>query len=316
MNAKLEVMELRWKWQGGLPQLVGGVGLGLILAMSVPGQLQAQTPGAPGPDGDLAVDTRTADGMTGEYGLAGSLVTYDARRTGPERATVSLTVNGKRLDATVDFAARTGSWTGHGTILGSDGKTALAGMERALTARLTPGRAQLGPHEALLYRAVMLWAEAPAGHVLNADSFSKPAEGAGDRDDARAGSQPGGEPCLDPVTGRVSVAACQQANANGIAYFAAGCSGGSALECHDAESHCWTCTVVSVGKAANCKGRCGGGCCIPDGLGIYTYDCLDHDECCGDHGGCFNPWDSECGDEYGEADDDFWLASPNCGWQC
>lgn len=56
-------------------------------------------------------------------------------------------------------------------------------------------------------------------------------------------------------------------------------------------------------------GECGPGC---NGLNIYTYDCGDHDRCGRVHGGSTNPWDSECGDEYFEADDDFIWGWPNC----
>lgn len=305
------------RWMRRIQQIVGGVGMGLVLALSSPEALMANTVNPPSADGDLAVATRTQERITGEYGLAGSLVTYDARRTGADQATVTLIVNGKRLEGTVDFAARSGSWTGHGAILGTDGKTALLGMERALAGAISPKRSRIGPHETLLYRAVMFFSEAPAGFPLTGGEFAAPTERTAIKQPSSGPtSTDAGEPCLDPITGEVSVLACQVGGEDGILYMPTGCTGGNALECHDSDSHCYRCTVVAVGKAVNCKGRCGGGCCVPDGLGIYTYDCLDHDQCCGDHGGCFNPWDGECGDEYGDAFDDFWLASTNCGWQC
>ena len=296
---------LRW-----LPQTVMGAGIGLILAMSYPMQLQAYQPPAPTADGDLAVAVRTANALSGSYGLAGSLVEFTADRAGPDQAGIRINVNGVVLAATVDYAKRSGSWIGDGQILGTNGKTALTGMERALAKRLRPGKDALGPHEALLYRAVSYWSEAPAGLVLTGDSFEGPTES--DSPKGATGT-PVEQECLNPMTGEQSVLACQESNEDGVWYTA--CSG-SAVECHDANGHCFQCTWTTIGKAVNCKGRCGGGCCIPDGLGVYTYDCLDHDSCCAEHGGCFNPWDGECGDEYGEADDDFWLGRDNCGWQC
>ena len=65
------------------------------------------------------------------------------------------------------------------------------------------------------------------------------------------------------------------------------------------------------GKAANksydkgCMGRCGAGCGKKNGQGIYTYDCLVHDVCAfydRKLGGLF---DTDCGDEYFLAIDDF-----------
>ncbi|MFY1672726.1 hypothetical protein ACN27G_22645 [Plantactinospora sp. WMMB334] len=300
-----------------MPQSMMGIGLGLIIAASLPTAVFAEPQQSPGPNGDLTFEVRDTTAVQGKYGLAGSLVEYDARRTAADRATVTVKVNGVVLEATVDFAARTGSWQGHGKILGGEGKTALAGMEKALAGQLRPGKAVLGPHEALLHRAVNYWSEAPAGYVLTGDSFSKPAESDVPKPLTDEKGEPlaaaGEEECLNAMTGEQSAAACQQSNEDGILYTS--CSGSHA-ECHDANSHCFRCASANVGKSVNCKGRCGGGCCVPDGLGIYTYDCLDHDQCCGDHGGCLNPWDGECGDEYGEADDDFLLGRQNCGWQC
>jgi hypothetical protein len=297
-----------------IPRVMLGAGIGLIIATAAPGTLQAQPLGAPPADGDLVITSRDQNKVVGRYAVAGSLVNYDARRTGTDSADLTLRVNGVRLTATVDFAAHSGSWRGDGQILGSGGKSALAGMERALARQIKPKISPVGPHEALLYRAVTYWSEAPAGFALIGDSVN----GVTESDKAKpipAGEtvRRPGDKCLDPVTGELSAAACQQSNEDGILYT--GCSG-SAWACHDANDHCFTCASETIGKAANCQGRCGAGCCVPDGLGIYTYDCLDHDTCCRYHGGCVNPWDGECGDEYGEADDDFFWAYDNCGPQC
>ncbi|HEX6076737.1 MAG TPA: hypothetical protein VFZ32_15915 [Micromonosporaceae bacterium] len=299
-----------------IPRVMLGAGIGLVIATAGPGSLQAQPLAVPSADGDLVIDSRDRTEVVGQYGIAGSLVSYDARRTGTDSATLRLVVNGVRLTATVDFASRSGSWSGDGQILGTEGKSALAGMERALARQIKPKVNPIGPHEALLYRAVSYWSEAPAGLALTGDSFSGVVES--DKAKKIPAGEAGklrrpGDKCLDPVTGEVSTAACQQSNEDGVLYT--GCSG-SAWACHDADSHCFTCASEQIGQAANCRGRCGGGCCVPDGLGIYTYDCLDHDTCCGYHGGCTNPWDSECGDEYWEADDDFLFGQQNCGWQC
>ncbi len=42
-------------------------------------------------------------------------------------------------------------------------------------------------------------------------------------------------------------------------------------------------------------------------------DCAEHDRCCRVHGGCLNPFDTECGDEFQEAADgkNFW----KIGWR-
>ncbi|WP_010521381.1 hypothetical protein [Aquimarina agarivorans] len=55
-----------------------------------------------------------------------------------------------------------------------------------------------------------------------------------------------------------------------------------------------------------CLGRCGSGC--PSFFTLasaWTKDCLDHDRCGRALGGSTNPFDSNCGDEYADAADDY-----------
>jgi len=56
----------------------------------------------------------------------------------------------------------------------------------------------------------------------------------------------------------------------------------------------------------DCIGRCGAGCgSIFSLASAWTKDCLDHDRCGRINGGSTNPFDSQCGDEYAEAADDY-----------
>ncbi len=56
----------------------------------------------------------------------------------------------------------------------------------------------------------------------------------------------------------------------------------------------------------DCIGRCGSGCgSFFTIASAWTKDCLDHDRCGRVNGSSFNPFDSECGDEYREAADDY-----------
>lgn len=55
-----------------------------------------------------------------------------------------------------------------------------------------------------------------------------------------------------------------------------------------------------------CLGRCGSGCGSWFSLAsAWTKDCLDHDQCGRQLGGSTNPFDSNCGDEYSDAADDY-----------
>lgn len=113
------------------------------------------------------------------------------------------------------------------------------------------------------------------------------------------------------VDGEVNAASgCQQDDDDGIILWS--CWGALRWLPHDAQSHCfYNYQVWSGPGSSNCIGACGAGCIMS---ASYTQDCGDHDYCCLKHGGCFNPWDASCGDEYWDADDDFlwsWLL-PAC----
>ncbi len=55
-----------------------------------------------------------------------------------------------------------------------------------------------------------------------------------------------------------------------------------------------------------CIGRCGSGCgSFFTVASAWTKDCLDHDRCGRVNGSSTDPFDSECGDEYREAADDY-----------
>ena len=59
-------------------------------------------------------------------------------------------------------------------------------------------------------------------------------------------------------------------------------------------------------NGSDCIGRCGSGCgSWFSWRSAWTKDCLDHDRCGRVNGGSTDPFDSECGDEYDEAADDY-----------
>lgn len=59
-------------------------------------------------------------------------------------------------------------------------------------------------------------------------------------------------------------------------------------------------------NGSDCIGRCGSGCgSFFSWASAWTKDCLDHDRCGRVNGGSSDPFDSECGDEYNEAADDY-----------
>ena len=86
---------------------------------------------------------------------------------------------------------------------------------------------------------------------------------------------------------------------------------------HDAEEIHDFCresaTVTGCHLGTQCVGRCGPGCGLLIGAGTYRLDCAEHDRCCRQHGNCFSPAATYCGDEWRDAADDFIFGARSCG---
>lgn len=245
--------------------------------------------------------TRGAQETAGEFGRAGSLVSFSARVDTDKNVSVRVFVDDVQLDATFDRTTQTVFLTGHGRALFAEHRNALIGLARQIDAAIPAGDRALTPQEDLLRRVVFLWAEAPAGLALEDRTVSAPAPAKSGVRQALGLSEGTSAPGTE--------ASCYVSDGDGIRYFA--CSYHYDTVCHDADNggHCWGCESVPVGCGGNCLAECGPGC---SGTNAVTWDCGDHDRCCQAHGGCLNPFDSNCGDEYGDAADDFLFASANC----
>jgi hypothetical protein len=168
------------------------------------------------------------------------------------------------------------------------------------------------PHVEHLLRRVSFWSMAPIGLTLGDRVVRAHDERVvGDRvpPDGAVVLEPGDEETHDvglpgPEVDR------QGGDEDGVWYI--GCNR-SSTAVHDSGGHCKVWESVYGGPASSsCHGKCGPGCTWGLSWG-YTYDCHDHDRCGRSHGGSANPWDSECGDEYWEADDDYaWSRSGYC----
>lgn len=127
-------------------------------------------------------------------------------------------------------------------------------------------------------------------------------------------TEPGVEACQEAKAAgdfEMVKVACQVSDQDGIFYFT--CGTYDRWLTHDAW-HCFSGDWVYSGLwEKNCLSRCGPGCGDWTRWGVYSLDCGEHDTCCGIHGGCVNPWDSECGDEFGEARDDTIWGDSQCG---
>ncbi|GAA1875108.1 hypothetical protein GCM10009687_48940 [Asanoa iriomotensis] len=295
------------------------VGFALVLATPWAAPATAAAPIAPLASNDFRVVASATDRDAGTFARSSTLIEFSAAARTAVAAETSLTVGGKKFTASKDIAKGVAQWSGANASLQPDDRLALAAFTKDLETKwVKPANLTKAPiplHRDLTIRLAMLLAEAPVGTRIGTQDVPRPAERYGERplpDGAEAV-----ESCLkegafatEPNSAERSamVAACQESNEDGILYT--GCNV-NAWVVHDADSHCFLGEVIYVGPASyDCMGKCGGGCFIITG---YTYDCADHDRCGRAHGGSTNPWDSECGDEYWEADDDFLWSSNQCG---
>ncbi|SCL37365.1 hypothetical protein GA0074692_4642 [Micromonospora pallida] len=268
---------------------------------------------------DFRITASSAGHDSGTFARSATVIEFAATAESAVSTEVALTVGGKKFTATKNIAEGSAQWSGAGLALHPDDSLALDAFAKALESEwVEPASATKAPislHRDLTIRLAMLLAEAPPGTRIGTQDVPRPAERYGERKLPEGAAEV--ESCLQEGTHatvansaerKAVVAACQEPNEDGIWYTRCNVN---EWVIHDAADHCIMGESVYVGPASyDCMGKCGGGCFIITG---YTYDCADHDRCGRVHGGSTDPWDSECGDEYWEADDDFLWSTNQCG---
>lgn len=284
----------------------------LVAGLSATAQAEQAMPVA----GSLEVLNLDQQAFTGLFARAGSMVYFEGEKKAPTLFTVRLEVNGQPIEASWDFKEGVARLDGGDTALFLADRDALAALSYQLESEITKGLS--GQKVDLVYRLANMLSEAPLGFPIGSREIRRPETSGFEQ----------AVPALfarDPEAleeGGISlkastVKACQQDGDDGITYLGGACSWLYYNSYHDADAHCYGNYQVYAGcnrgsgTWQDCLGRCGGG-CGSGGKGTYSTDCKDHDRCCRYHGGCTNPWDGECGDEYWSADDDYAWGSTNC----
>jgi hypothetical protein len=244
--------------------------------------------------GALQISERSETAFAGSFAHGASSIKFDTRIDSPAHVTLHLEVNGVVFDASFNQAARTAHWDGHNGALYADDLAALKAFMGSLE-KLYNGEHPASLHEDVLVRRVSFWSEAPPGLTMPARDIKA-------EDKTGIKQIPNGVPTTEEQATAIGPEANHQGgDEDGIWYIK--CYGYSTAV-HDSNGHCKDWESIYGGKnSTDCHGKCGGGCGF--GTAGYTYDCHDHDRCGRVHGGSTNPWDSECGDEYWEADDDY-----------
>jgi hypothetical protein len=296
------------------------IGIGMVFLLLLGASPAMSSPGPTKPTTDtLRVLEDDDKHLSARFGRSSTAMTLTARQTALGRASATVDVNGKSISVQRDLLRGKASWTGAGAVLTPaehDGLLALsAQVHRAWVAPARATKQDLPDHTDLMIRLVMLAAEAPPGVALRPNAADRPVM---KRETAERIAMAGRAKasCTDRALATTpdnsaereqALSACQASNEDGILFMS--CTRANRAIFHDAASHCLLYESVNSGPGSpGCLGECGPDC---NGIDTYTYDCGDHDRCGRVHGGSLNPWDSECGDEYWEADDDFLWAPVN-----
>lgn len=236
---------------------------------------------APEPTSGLEIARIDDSAIVGSFSHAGSLVEFRSEAAGEQRATLHLDVNGAQIDVALDLGARTWSHDGYLASLFADDVAALAALRDALVAEVPDIVDTL--HGTLLARHVDRLAEAPVGITLDKRVVDMttiaPKEKVAGADADGCGED--GATCLPGTNGWDYAVYDQYGDGT----------------CH------WTWAPYGE-DTSGCVGRCGEGCnhWFDDD---YTWDCFDHDRCIVHYGGSTTTGNSNCTDEFWEADDDY-----------
>lgn len=255
----------------------------------------------------LTVTVQSDTELAGVFVTDDSVIRFLGRAESPTLASMRFDINGLVIDGTVDNAAKELRWDGHDGVFSPKDLAAMKELMNACEKHFV-GRqiADLAAHEQVVMRRLAYYAAAPAGwplgreHVRKANFVSTDPAAV----PAQAPEEPGGVLKEDDR-------ACYQSGDPWSSIYGLDCRTMYRYSWHDAVNHCYTWAYRHSGPGNTwCVGKCGDGCgWFTFG---YTQDCLDHDVCAGDHGAGANPWDSSCGDEWGEADEDYMWSYNTC----
>ena len=283
---RLSRLVIKSAWVAGV---VSGTTFGV--GCSSPSNAEEAAPAAVPVSQGLTIE-REPQVLRGTLERGDSLVTFESRYLGEAAASLVVRVNGKRLEIAMDANDGWMQADGHDAILTTADRTALSSLATELGTYLV---AHAGaPHELFAAVNAEYWSEAPEGFVHRFKNERLRV--------TRLEASEGISPRVRPLGNGDDGVTCITKNTTRTAYYDVGTSGTVYSQSVVVNSN-WG-TNNCGGGDYSCMGRCGGGC----GWGApssYTLDCLDHDTCshnlCGSGGGS----DSNCGDEYNMAQDDW-----------
>ncbi len=148
-----------------------GRSLGRIAGISLAAMLFAVLqPGAAEAGRGFLVTSDTGQELVGILEEGSADAAFESRMETPRRVSLQVRVKDLVLDSSAeledDGRKRAVVIDGHGMALSAEDKETLILLSRELQRRLRPDRRDLPPHEDLLLRMVLYWAEAPVGFPI------------------------------------------------------------------------------------------------------------------------------------------------------
>lgn len=240
----------------------------------------------------LTVSQNDSNVFAGAYRNEKTIVRFETEAVDGAYVIIEATIDGHRLDYEVDVERMALSIEGHGALLTKDQKTALAETVQSIGKHINR---EVSPEEYHLFgllQALGYWSRAPEGYVHNTLII-------GSLDNA--------------VSQGVGVVRSPSMGNEGITCIRKGTYVNAEYDDrYGAHSN-----RIMVGSTARpgweCMGRCGGGCGSWWKASSWTKDCMDHDQCGAANNSSGGTFDSNCGDEFDEAADDWaWGVMKGC----
>lgn len=248
---------------------------GLVSVLVLFGGCLGGDPATPEP---LSIEHHDDQTIRGTFAANSGLISFAANMPRGLAGTVEVAIDDAVLAFEADAASGEIRFDPHGATLTLAHRDALSEFSRAIGAHLGDDADVTAMHTGLLVGAARYFADAPVDTLLHVSvQRTEPLDRT-----ILGSTSDDGKKC---ITRGTKVAATFSGSAGTTTqYWIVGSDGGTQ----------WN-------GDYECMGRCGTGCGSYD----WTLDCLEHDACSRKYFSTDGVWDSNCGDEYEEAADDY-----------
>lgn len=251
------------------------LGTFMMVSCSDSEQKQLETP-----NNDLGLEVETSNEIRGNYASNVGKLSYNSSVNSKNSSlyNVSIKLGDSELEASIRYDMESFELNGNTTVLSSAQKEAFLNFANEMYSHIEKnGGENVSLLEFSLVRMLEYWSNAPTGYAHGLRTFNI---GSIENENQRLGDE--GVTCIK----KNSYVNAEYDDSNG--------------------SHSDRVKVGSKARSGyDCMGRCGADCgrwWIPSS---WTKDCMDHDQCSAKNNSSGGSSDSNCGDEFDEAADDW-----------